>query len=66
MGRESSVPPSRLITRLKRDIGQINFTVSVSCWSNNREPCRSAVPTARRMIRCVFVRIPAWVFRSVN
>ncbi|SUB29244.1 type VI secretion protein [Yersinia pseudotuberculosis] len=25
MGRESSVPPSRLITRLKRDIGQINF-----------------------------------------
>ncbi|WP_145599533.1 type VI secretion system baseplate subunit TssG [Yersinia alsatica] len=25
MGRESPVPPARLITRLKRDIGQINF-----------------------------------------
>lgn len=60
MGRESSVPPSRLITRLKRDIGQINFYRFCQLLEQQPGTLPLAVPTARRMIRCVFVRIPAW------
>lgn len=66
MDRASQPARTGLTDRLARILRGSIFTVFASCWNRASRTRRWAVPTAPPPMRCAFVLIPVWAFRSAS
>lgn len=66
MDRASQPARTGLTDRLAPDIARINFYRFCQLLEQSQQNARWAVPTTPPPMRCAFVPIPEWAFRSAS